>query len=92
MLKDLGLAAEAAMGAGAGLTPAERGQLRERVRRKRHALQGRLDLRWLDFASHPLHVVEADGRVLLERANEALDTLLAVIPSASPTSGSACPA
>jgi MoaA/NifB/PqqE/SkfB family radical SAM enzyme len=63
-----------------GLTAAQRSQLRERVRRKRHALQGRLDVRWLDFASQPLHVVEADGRVILERASEAMDTVLGAIP------------
>lgn len=63
-----------------GLTAAQRSQLRERVRRKRHALQGRLDVRWLDFASQPLHVVEADGRVVLERASETMDTVLGVIP------------
>lgn len=63
-----------------GLTPAQRSQLRERVRRKRLALLGRLDVRWLDFASQALPVVEADGRVVMERASEALDTVLAVIP------------
>jgi MoaA/NifB/PqqE/SkfB family radical SAM enzyme len=65
-----------------GLAVAQRNQLRERVRRKRHALLGRLDVRWLDFGSQPLPVVEADGRVVLERASEALDTVLAVIPGA----------
>ena len=64
-----------------GLTAAARSELRERVRRKRHALQGRLDVRWLDFASQPLHVIEADGRVVLERASEAMDTVLGVIPA-----------
>ncbi|SCK08185.1 Radical SAM superfamily protein [Variovorax sp. HW608] len=63
-----------------GLTTTQRGELRERVRRKRHALQGRLDVRWLDFASKSLHVVEADGRVVLERASEAMDTVLGAIP------------
>ena len=47
---------------------------------KRQVLLGRLEVRWLDFASQPLPVVEADGRVVLERASEALDTLIAVIP------------
>ncbi len=63
-----------------GLSLAQRIQLRERVRRKRHALLGRLDVRWLDFASQALPVVEADGRIVLERASEALDTVLAVMP------------
>jgi hypothetical protein len=47
---------------------------------KRQVLLGRLEVRWLDFASQPLPVVEADGRVVLERASEALDTVVAVIP------------
>ncbi len=63
-----------------GLTSARRTQLREEVRRRRHALQGRLDLRWLDFSARPIHVVEADGRVVLERASEAMDTELCTIP------------
>ena len=63
-----------------GLTPAQRAQLRESVRRKRRALNGRLDVRWLDFSSRPLHVVEADGRVVLEGATESMDALLCTIP------------
>ena len=63
-----------------GLTPAQRARLRERVRQLRHALRGRLDIRWLDFSAQPLPVVEADGRIVLERASEALDTLLYTIP------------
>jgi MoaA/NifB/PqqE/SkfB family radical SAM enzyme len=62
-----------------GLTPARRGQLREAVRRKRHALQGRVDVRWLDFSSQAVPVVEADGRVVLERASEPMDTVLGEI-------------
>lgn len=63
-----------------GLSPASRARLREAVRRKRHALQGRLDLRWLDFSARPVHVVEADGRLVLERASESMDTVLCTIP------------
>lgn len=63
-----------------GLTPARRAQLREAVRRKRHALQGRVDVRWLDFSSQAVPVVEADGRVVLERASESMDTVLGEIP------------
>lgn len=63
-----------------GLAGAQQAQLRERVRRKRRALQGRLDVRWLDFSARPVHVVEADGRIVLERASEAMDTELGVIP------------
>lgn len=66
-----------------GLTPTARTQLREAVRRRRHALAGRLDLRWLDFSARPVHVVEADGRVVLERASDAMDTLLGTIPGAA---------
>ena len=63
-----------------GLTWAQRTALRESVRRKRHALSGRLDVRWLDFSSQPLYVVEADGRVVIERATESLDAVVCVIP------------
>jgi MoaA/NifB/PqqE/SkfB family radical SAM enzyme len=63
-----------------GLTPIQRTALREHVRRKRRTLQGRLDVRWLDFSARPLHVVEADGRVVLEYASESMDTLLCTIP------------
>ncbi|WP_321908062.1 radical SAM protein [Paraburkholderia sp. J11-2] len=63
-----------------GLTPAQRNTLHEHVRRKRRSLQGRVDVRWLDFSARPLPVVEADGRVVLEYATEAMDTLLCTIP------------
>lgn len=63
-----------------GLTLTQRQQLHAQVRARRHALRPRLDLRWLDFAAKPLPVVEADGRVVLERASEALDTVLGRIP------------
>ena len=63
-----------------GLTPTQRTALREHVRRKRRSLLGRLDVRWLDFSVRPLHVVEADGRVVLECASESMDTLLCTIP------------
>ncbi|MGU7770367.1 radical SAM protein [Burkholderia sp. MR1-5-21] len=63
-----------------GLTPMQRSTLRERVRRTRRSLQGRVDVRWLDFSARPLHVVEADGRLVLEGASESMDTLLCTIP------------
>jgi MoaA/NifB/PqqE/SkfB family radical SAM enzyme len=63
-----------------GLTPAERAQLHKQVLRIRRPLLGRLDVRWLDFSARPVHVVEADGRVVLERASESMDTLLFTIP------------
>jgi MoaA/NifB/PqqE/SkfB family radical SAM enzyme len=62
------------------LAGAQHAQLRDRVRRKRRELQGRLDVRWLDFSARPVHVVEADGRLVLERASESMDTELGTIP------------
>lgn len=50
----------------------------------RKALAGRLDVRWQDFAARPVPVVEPDGRVVLERATEAMDTLLGRIPPPLP--------
>jgi MoaA/NifB/PqqE/SkfB family radical SAM enzyme len=63
------------------LSDAERRGLRQAVAAQRRRLTGRLDLRWLDFATDTAPVVEADGRVLLEGPREARDTLLAVIPA-----------
>lgn len=63
-----------------GLAPLDRTRLHEQVLSKRRALLGRLDVRWLDFSARPVHVVEADGRVVLERASESMDTLLFTIP------------
>ncbi|MGA9773042.1 MAG: radical SAM protein [Blastocatellia bacterium] len=64
-----------------GLSSLERRALREHVSRKRRALNGRLDLRWLDFTARPIHVVEPDGRVILEGATDAMDEVLCHIPS-----------
>ncbi len=58
----------------------QRNALRDAVKKKRHSLGGRLDLRWLDFSANPIHVVEPDGRVVLEGARETLDEFLFVIP------------
>ncbi len=66
------------------LTPGRHAQLRDAVRRKRRRLQGRLDVRWLDFSGQAIHVVEADGRLVIERASEAMDTLVCTIPGAAP--------
>ena len=63
------------------LTSAERAALRENVVRKRRELSGRLDMRWLDFTANPVPVVEANGRVILEHATEAMDTLICQIPT-----------
>ena len=64
-----------------GLSSVERRALREHVSMQRRALNGRLDLRWLDFNSRPFHVVEPDGRVVLEGATETMDELLYRIPA-----------
>ena len=62
------------------MSSVQRRALRELVAQKRRALSGRLDLRWLDFTARPIHVVEADGRVILEGATEAKDDVLCQIP------------
>lgn len=63
------------------LSASEHRSLQALVTRKRRALSGRLDLRWLDFTARPIHVVEADGRVVLEAATEAMDEELWRIPT-----------
>jgi MoaA/NifB/PqqE/SkfB family radical SAM enzyme len=63
------------------LSPMQRRRLHERVSQKRRALNGRLDVRWLDFTARPFHVVEADGRIVLEGATEAMDAVLDFIPA-----------
>lgn len=67
-----------------GLSPAERRAVREHVAMRRRALSGRLDVRWLDFAARPLHVVEPDGSVVLEGATNARDAVLYRIPGGEP--------
>jgi hypothetical protein len=64
-----------------GLSSSERRTLRELVASKRRALNGRLDVRWLDFTARPVHVVEPDGRVVLEGATEGMDKVLCHIPA-----------
>lgn len=68
-----------------GLSSAERRALREQVKAKRRALNGRLDMRWLDFTARPIHVVEPDGRVVLEGATERMDEVVCHIPVGSIT-------
>jgi MoaA/NifB/PqqE/SkfB family radical SAM enzyme len=63
------------------LSSFQRRALRELVTRKRRMLNGRLDVRWLDFTARPIHVVEADGRVVREGATEAMDEVLCYIPA-----------
>lgn len=58
----------------------QRESLRKLVREKRRALNGRLDLRWLDFTARSICVVEADGAVVLEGATESMDRVLYEIP------------
>jgi MoaA/NifB/PqqE/SkfB family radical SAM enzyme len=62
------------------LSDSHRRRLRDQVGATRRALSGQLDVRWLDFTAQPLHVVEADGRVILEGATESRDQLLCRIP------------
>lgn len=64
------------------LTPLQRRNLRDLVKKKRHALNGRVDVRWLDFSARPIHVVEADGRIILEAATETMDEVLCEIHDA----------
>ena len=61
-------------------TPLQRHKLHDLVKKKRHALNGRVDVRWLDFSARPIHVVEVDGRIILEAATEAMDRVLCHIP------------
>lgn len=67
------------------LSPRERQVLREQVATKRRALLGRLDVRYLDFNARPIHVAEADGKLILEGASESMDQVLCQIPSTPPT-------
>jgi MoaA/NifB/PqqE/SkfB family radical SAM enzyme len=59
----------------------QRRALRELVTGKRRAINGQIDVRWLDFTARPIHVVETDGRVILEGATETMDQVLYHIPA-----------
>lgn len=59
-----------------GLTSAARRGLRQRVAELRRTLSSRLDLRWLDFTARPLHVLDADGTLLLEGMTESMDKII----------------
>jgi len=63
-----------------GFTLAQRSALGEMVKQKRRALGTRLDLRWLDLSAGRIHVVEVDGRILLEGSTETRDEVLCQIP------------
>jgi MoaA/NifB/PqqE/SkfB family radical SAM enzyme len=58
------------------LSQEERKQLHNLVTAKRRRLASRIDIRLLDFNARPIHVVEPDGRVVLEGATESMDKLL----------------
>jgi len=64
-----------------GLSTAQRGALHSYVTTRRRALNGRLDLRWLNLSVRPIHVVEVDGSINLEGPTEARDQLLCQIPT-----------
>ena len=64
-----------------GLTQAERRVLHDLVKHERRKHSGRIDVRLLDFNARPIHVVEPDGRVILEGPSEAMDVLLGQIPA-----------
>ncbi len=64
-----------------GLSTAQRRSLHDLVRARRRALNGRLDLRWLDLSARPVHVVEVDGRIILEGPTEARDRDICRIPA-----------
>ncbi|MEZ4236809.1 MAG: radical SAM protein [Myxococcota bacterium] len=56
-----------------GLADRDKRALRERVAGWRRTLRGRVDVRWLDFATRAVPVMEADGRLVLEGASEGVD-------------------
>ena len=62
------------------LRASQRTALHNQVREKRRVLGNRLDLRWLDISASRIHVVEPDGRIVLERWSEASDQLVCRIP------------
>lgn len=68
------------------LKPDARRALQVAVRDRRKAFAGKLDIKWLDFNSGVVPVVEADGRIVLEGATEAADrTLFLAIKSSVST-------
>jgi hypothetical protein len=62
------------------LSNVERRNVCNFVTKKRRELISRIDIRLLDFNTRPIHVVEPDGRVMLESATESMDVLLYQIP------------
>lgn len=66
------------------LSANERRAVRDLVSQKRRKLNSRIDIRLLDFNTSPIHVVESDGRVVLEKETEAADQFLYQIPNLQP--------
>ena len=62
-----------------GLSTTERRSVQKLIREARRAHSGHLDVRLLDFNARPIHVMEPDGRVILEGPTESMDELLAVV-------------
>jgi len=63
------------------LSTAQRGTLHSHVTMRRCALNGRLDLPWLNLSVRPIHVVEVDGSIILEGPSEGRDRLICRIPT-----------
>ena len=66
-----------------GLSSFQRRELRDLVISKRRTLNGRLELRWLDFTARPIPVVETNGELVLEGATEGMDRVLCHLPAES---------
>jgi len=62
------------------LLPPQLRALRELVRSARRRWQGVVDVHLLDLSTRPVPVIEADGRIVIERACEALDENLGFVP------------
>ena len=63
------------------LTSDARRFLYELVRNRRKMSGGNLDIKWLDFNSSVVPVVEADGTLVLEGRTEASDRIIGTVPS-----------
>jgi MoaA/NifB/PqqE/SkfB family radical SAM enzyme len=59
------------------LSDGQRRRARQRVREARRAHSGRLDVRWVDLVTKPFHVLEPDGRLVVEGRSESFDVELA---------------
>lgn len=62
------------------LTPQQRRELRDKVKKRRHSLCGKQDVRWLDFQGQPFYVVEPNGWVVLESELDSMDEFICQIP------------